>query len=232
PENDTVRAVALVESILDRYGVLARDVALLSGVSGGLGALMPVLRSMEDAGDLLRGMFVKGLGPAQFAARETVDLLRTYAAEDDASDARSGDEGCAVLAADDPANLFGAGLPWPPLSGGDAPSAARPSRRPGSLVVVRDGMPVLYAAAGLRSVLAFTADEAALEEAARALVAHAARAVRRDGAEGSRKKVVVESFNGRPVLDTPFADVLQRAGLVRLPDGMRLYVDPFSRGAQ
>ena len=88
PENDTVRAVALVESILDRYGVLARDVALLSGVSGGLGALMPVLRSMEDAGDLLRGMFVKGLGPAQFAARETVDLLRTYAAEDDASDAR------------------------------------------------------------------------------------------------------------------------------------------------
>ena len=82
-------------------------------------------------------------------------------------------------------------------------------------------------------MLAFTADEAALEEAARALVAHAARAVRRDGAEGSRKKVVVvESFNGRPVLDTPFADVLQRAGLVRLPDGMRLYVDPFARGAQ
>ncbi len=256
PENDTVRAVALVESILDRYGVLARDVALLSGVPGGLGALMPVLRSMEDAGDLLRGMFVKGLGPAQFAARETVDLLRTYAAEGDARDGRSGAEGCAVLAADDPACLFGAGLPWPPLADGYAPaseapasgdataptapsgaassaspdgmpSVARPARRPGSLVAMRDGVPVLYAAASLRSVLAFTADEAALEEAARALVAHAARAVRRDGAEGARKKVVVETFNGRPVLDTPFADVLQRAGLVRLPDGMRLYVDPF-----
>ena len=229
PENDTVRAVALVESILDRYGVLARDVALLSGVPGGLGALMPVLRSMEDAGDLLRGMFVKGLGPAQFAARETVDLLRTYAADGDARDGRSGAEGCVVLAADDPACLFGAGLPWPPLSGGDAPSAARPARRPGSLVAMCAGVPVLYTAAGLRSVLAFTADEVALEEAARALVAHAARAARRDGAEGSRKKVVVESFNGRPVLDTPFADVLQRAGLVRLPDGMRLYVDPFAR---
>ena len=229
PENDTVRAVALVESILDRYGVLARDVALLSGVPGGLGALMPVLRSMEDAGDLLRGMFVKGLGPAQFAARETVDLLRTYAADGDARDGRSGAEGYVVLAADDPACLFGARLPWPPLSGGDAPSAARPARRSGSLVAMRAGVPVLYTAAGLRSVLAFTADEAALEEAARAIVAHAARAARRDGAEGSRKKVVVESFNGRPVLDTPFADVLQRAGLVRLPDGMRLYVDPFAR---
>ncbi|WP_346686802.1 DEAD/DEAH box helicase [Enteroscipio rubneri] len=229
PENDTVRAVALVESILDRYGVLARDVALLSGVPGGLGALMPVLRSMEDAGDLLRGMFVKGLGPAQFAARETVDLLRTYAADGDARDGRSGAEGCVVLAADDPACLFGAGLPWPPLSGGDAPSAARPARRPGSLVAMRAGVPVLYAAAGLRSVLAFTADGEALDEAARALVAHAAREARRGGAEGARKKVVVETFNGRPVLDTPFADVLQRAGLVRLPDGMRLYVDPFAR---
>ena len=264
PENDTVRAVALVESILDRYGVLARDVALLSGVPGGLGALMPVLRSMGDAGDLLRGMFVKGLGPAQFAARETVDLLRTYAAEGDARDGRSGAEGCVVLAADDPACLFGAGLPWPPLSGGDAPaseapaggnaaapaapaapsgaassaspdgmpSVARPSRRSGSLVAMRAGVPVLYAAAGLRSVLAFTADGEALDEAARALVAHMAREARRGGAEGARKKVVVETFNGRPVLDTPFADVLQRAGLVRLPDGMRLYVDPFARGAQ
>ena len=264
PENDTVRAVALVESILDRYGVLARDVALLSGVPGGLGALMPVLRSMGDAGDFLRGMFVKGLGPAQFAARETVDLLRTYAAEGDARDGRSGAEGCVVLAADDPACLFGAGLPWPPLSGGDAPaseapaggnaaapaapaapsgaassaspdgmpSVARPSRRSGSLVAMRAGVPVLYAAAGLRSVLAFTADGEALDEAARALVAHMAREARRGGAEGARKKVVVETFNGRPVLDTPFADVLQRAGLVRLPDGMRLYVDPFARGAQ
>ena len=48
--NDTVRAVALVESLLDRYGVLSRDIALLAGVPGGLGTLMPVLRSMEDAG--------------------------------------------------------------------------------------------------------------------------------------------------------------------------------------
>ena len=91
---------------------------------------------------------------------------------------------------------------------------------------MRAGVPVLYAAAGLRSVLAFTADGEALDEAARALVAHMAREARRGGAEGARKKVVVETFNGRP------ADVLQRAGLVRLPDGMRLYVDPFARGAQ
>lgn len=62
PANDTVRAVALVESLLDRYGVLSRDIALLAGVPGGLGTLMPVLRSLEDVGDVLRGMFVEGMG--------------------------------------------------------------------------------------------------------------------------------------------------------------------------
>ena len=44
----------------------------------------------------------------------------------------------------------------------------------------------------------------------------------RDGADGARKKIVVETFDGAPVLSTPFADVLQKAGFVRLPDGMRL----------
>ncbi|RDB63849.1 ATP-dependent helicase [Gordonibacter sp. 28C] len=239
-ENDTVRALALVESILDRYGVLSRDVAVLAGVPGGLGALMPVLRSLEDAGDVLRGVFVKGLGPAQFAARETVDLLRAYAGdgEEGASGGRLPQRGpeTVVLAADDPASLFGAGVPWPPLavadaSEGDEERASRPSRRPGSLVVVRGGRLALYATAGLRSVLSFTQDDESLRDAVVALVAHMARTIRREGAEGARKKLVVEAFNGLPVLSTPFADVLQEAGLVRLPDGMRLYVDPFSRGA-
>ncbi len=277
--NDTVRAVALVESLLDRYGVLSRDIALLAGVPGGLGTLMPVLRSMEDAGDVLRGMFVEGMGPAQFAARETVDVLRSYAAQD--APAGGGQkERMVVLAADDPAGLFGAALPWPPVAGGhaedagegaagaggagdgrsveDAMAAARsaedaavavqagedaaidratdaaaatlrPTRRPGSLVVLCDGEPVLYATAALRSLLSFISDKQTLEAAARALAAHTARMLVRDGADGARKKIVVETFDGAPVLSTPFADVLQKAGFVRLPDGMRLYVDPFAR---
>lgn len=214
--NDTVRAVAMVESLLDRYGVITRDAAVLSGVPGGLGALMDVLRSMEDAGELSRGMFVEGLGPAQFAARETVDALRTYAADDAPA-------AYVVLAADDPASLFGAGIPWPPL----VEDAPRPTRRAGSLVVVRAGQPVLYATAGLRSVLAFAQDGEVLAEAAHALAEHVKRALKREGAEGARKKIVVEEFNGLPVLDTPFAAVLANEGFVRLPDGMRLYVSPF-----
>ena len=232
-ENDTVRALALVDSLLDRYGVLTRDIALVAGVPGGLGSLMPVLRSMEDAGDLLRGMFVEGLGPAQFAARETIDALRTYAAGADAEQRAE----AVVLAADDPASLFGAGIPWPPIAeedgGGDDPGGdsadrtVRPSRRAGGLVVVRSGAPVLFATAGLRSVLAFSDESAAIADAAHALADHVQCALRHEGEAGARKKVLVEEFNGQPVLDTPFSAVLQREGFVRLPDGMRLYVSPF-----
>ena len=227
PENDTVRAVALVESMLDRYGVLSRDVVQLSGAPGGLGALFPVLRQMEDVGEVLRGAFVQGLGPAQFAARQTVDLLRTYETDDGAA----GRCETAVLAADDPASLFGAGIPWPEVAYGDAQPPterpSRPTRRAGGLVVVRRGAPVLYAAAALRSLLSFTQDDEALADAVHALVAYEKRALKRAGAEGARKKVVVEAFNDQPVLSTPVADLLREEGLVRLPDGMRLYVSPF-----
>ncbi|MEQ3363152.1 DNA glycosylase AlkZ-like family protein [Raoultibacter massiliensis] len=270
-ENDTVRAIALVDSLLDRYGVLTRDIALAAGVSGGLGSLMPVLRSMEDAGDLLRGMFVEGLGPAQFAARETVDALRAYAGNDDpGADRRTA---MAVLAADDPASLFGAGIAWPPVggfSGADAKAVAggfdvredsdgsrmlddagtdasdaaektvsedscegssgrslRPSRRSGSLVVIHCGTPVLYAAPSLRSIIAFSDDLAVLADAACALVEHVQKSLKREGGAGARKKMLVEEFNGRSVLDTPFAAILQHEGFVRLPDGMRFYASPF-----
>ena len=89
------------------------------------------------------------------------------------------------------------------------------------------GVPALYATAGLRSLLSFTDDGDALARAARALVAHEKRSLKRAGAEGARKKVVMETLNGRSILDSPLAEVLQDAGLVRLPDGMRLYVSPF-----
>ncbi|MFR5093305.1 MAG: hypothetical protein ACLTDR_16150 [Adlercreutzia equolifaciens] len=84
-QSSTVQAVALVESLLDRYGVVTRDIALAAGVPGGLSMLYPVLRAMEEAGDLARGMFVEGMGPAQFAQRETVEALRAFAQPADAS---------------------------------------------------------------------------------------------------------------------------------------------------
>lgn len=231
-QSSTVQAVALVESLLDRYGVVTRDIALAAGVPGGLSMLYPVLRAMEEAGDLARGMFVEGMGPAQFAQRETVEALRAFARPADTSAPAS----LVALPADDPACLFGAGIPWPDVAwdaAGEAPAAdsalvaARPSRREGALVVVADGAPVLWAAPRLKSLLAFSADEKLLEAAVAALVASVRAALKREGASAARRKIVVEHFNGRDVLATPAASWLQSAGLVRLPDGFRLYASPF-----
>ena len=84
---DEERALAEVDSLLDRYGVLSRDVALAAGLPGGLAPLSPVLRRMEDVGALLRGSFVEGLGPAQFAAADVVDRLRAFAVSGSGPDA-------------------------------------------------------------------------------------------------------------------------------------------------
>lgn len=231
-QSSTVQAVALVESLLDRYGVVTRDIALAAGVPGGLSMLYPVLKAMEEAGDLARGMFVEGMGPAQFAQRETVEALRAFAQPADASAPAS----LVALPADDPACLFGAGIPWPDVAwdaAGEAPAvdsalvAARPARREGALVVIADGSPVLWAAPRLKSLLAFSADEKLLEAAVAALVASVRAALKREGAPAARRKIVVEHFNGRDVLATPAASWLQGAGLVRLPDGFRLYASPF-----
>lgn len=230
-QSSTVQAVALVESLLDRYGVVTRDIALAAGVPGGLSTLYPVLKAMEEAGDLARGMFVEGMGPAQFAQRETVEALRAFVQSEGASAVSF-----AVLPADDPACLFGAGIPWPEVAweaAGEAPAvdsalmAARPARREGALVVIADGAPVLWAAPRLKSLLAFSADEKLLEAAVAALVASVRAALKREGASAARRKIVVEHFNGRDVLATPAASWLQSAGLVRLPDGFRLYASPF-----
>ena len=236
-QSSTAQAVGLVESLLDRYGVITRDIALAAGVPGGLTPLYPVLRAMEDDGELTRGMFVEGMGPAQFATRETVEALRACAAEPEGARGAAAAAGsCTVLPADDPACLFGAGIPWPEVAwaaAGAAPAAdaalvaAKPARREGALVVVAGGRAVLWAAPRLKSLLAFTADEALLAAAVGALAAFVRGQLKREGPAAARRKIIVEHFNGRDVLATPMADLLQKEGFARLPDGMRWYASPF-----
>ncbi len=227
PVTPEEQALATVDSLLDRYGVVTGEIAKLAGVPGGLSALYPALRAMEDAGQILRGMFVEGMGPAQFATRATVDTLRSGVDGD-----ASGDGACAVLAADDPACLYGVALPWPAaVDGGDAPApvgSSRPKRMAGALVVLVGGAPALYAGANLKGLATFSADEGVLRRAVQGLVAYERARLRREGPSAAgRAKLVVETVNGRDALDAPLADLLLEAGFVRLPNGLRLYVDPF-----
>ena len=231
PTGDEERAIAEVESLLDRYGVVSRDLALTFGGAGGLGPLMPVLRRMEETGVVLRGGFIEGLGPVQFAERESVDRLRSLTPGPAGAAATP-----AVLDLKDPACLVGRGVPWPePVlpAGLGEPSGVHgeetsgpPVRRQGASVVVLGGAPVLYASENLKVLISYTS---AREELARALTALAAdrqAMFARQGAAAVRRRTVVESLNGVTALEPAVSDLLRQAGFVRDPRGMRLAVGP------
>ena len=229
---DEERAIAEVESLLDRYGVVCRDLALTFGGAGGLGPLMPVLRRMEETGVVLRGGFIEGLGPVQFAERESVDRLRSLSHGPDGAAATP-----VVLDLKDPACLVGRGVRWPEpvlpaglgesAGGGDWETGGPPVRRQGASVVVLGGAPVLYASENLKVLISYTS---AREELARALTALAAdrqAMFARQGAAAVRRRTVVESLNGVTALEPTVSDLLRQAGFVRDPRGMRLAVGPY-----
>ena len=234
-------AVAMVESLLDRYGVVSRDIALAAGVPGGMASLTPVLRRMEDAGTVLRGTFVRGLGPVQYAERGTLDALRSFAeppgdAESRAAGEGDSEPGAAALDLRDPACLVGRGVPWPdpalPSQIGErlvaipSGSSPGPTRRPGAAVVLVDGEPALYAPENMKALVCCTSRIGAFRAALRALAESLRRAASRDPGVAARKRTVVESVNGVSTLDRAMGDALAEAGLARDPRGMRFVVGP------
>ncbi|MBB3051886.1 ATP-dependent Lhr-like helicase [Prauserella isguenensis] len=203
----TRRAHARTESFLERHGVLTRGALDTERVTGGFSGIYKVLRGMEDSGQVVRGYVVEGLGAAQFAARGAVDRLR---AASDTAGTRDA-QGAVVLAASDPAQPYGAALPWPQPLGS---TKHRPARKAGALVVLVDGVPALYVERGGRSLLSFTEHTEPLRQAAEALSA----AVR----EGWLGKLQVQRADGEQALTSQLADVLRDAGFRATPKGLRL----------
>ena len=99
------KAAAVAEQLLTRHGVVTRDAVLAETVPGGFSGLYPVYAALEDAGRARRGYFIEGRGGAQFALPGAVDRLRAI-----------GDTGIVTMSAVDPANPYGATLPWPDRS--------------------------------------------------------------------------------------------------------------------
>lgn len=149
----TERAVALVESLLDRFGVIASPLVELAAVEGGFSTIYPVLRRMEESGSVIRGMFVEGYGAAQFARKDVVDRLRHLAEDSERHQSgqaagRVDSRGDSIVAVDvlDPSSLVGAAMPWPKKAAGDGgASRHRVTRRQGAVTVLRQGSPLLYA---------------------------------------------------------------------------------------
>jgi ATP-dependent Lhr-like helicase len=229
----TRRLHARALSLLDRHGIVIRGVAGSERVTGGFGALYPVLRAMEETGQCRRGYFVEGLGAAQFALPGAVDRMRAMAdsvlasvpgqAADPAPDpwgihqpgwrARAAEPPVLVLAAADPANAYGAALPWPPRPD-ETQGGHRPGRKAGALVILVAGQLVLYVERGGKTLLSWTADPALLGPATGAL-AGAVRA-------GALGKLTVERADGGGVYESPLAQALEQAGFRPTPRGLRL----------
>jgi ATP-dependent Lhr-like helicase len=187
----TEMAHARAAQLVERYGVLTREAALGEGAEGGFAGVYPVLRALEERGRVRRGYFVAGLGAAQFALPGAVDRLRS---------AREGPT--VVLAATDPAQPYGAALPWPETGG-------RPARAAGALVVLSDGEPVVFVERGGRSLWTFPAAEAHPDWPA----ALAGRV-----ADGLARSHEIHTIDGASARTSPWADGLRAAGFV---DGYR-----------
>ena len=140
-----------------------------------------------------------------------------------------------VLATSDPANPFGAALPWPdravdPAAADAGPPTPRrtdhtpadkrrrhqPGRKAGAVVVLVDGELVLYVERGGKTLLTYSDDPGLLRAAASAL----ADAVRR----GSLGRITVEKADGGQVLGSghPVVAALEDAGFHLTPRGLRM----------
>ncbi|MGX5697916.1 Lhr family ATP-dependent helicase, partial [Agromyces soli] len=218
----TRRAHALGETLLDRYGVVTRGSVVAEGVLGGFALAYRTLRGFEESGRARRGYFVERLGAAQFAAPGAVDRLRGFG--DDGRDAgrdSAGDHGRRpgqadasrhlALAATDPANAYGAALPWPEPPG---ESSHRAARKAGAIVLIADGELAAYVERGGKTVLVYLDDDAALVAAAQALAALVTA--------GRVRRLAVETVNGAFALGTPFGRALHEAGFGETPKGLRL----------
>lgn len=211
PELDpTIHARATAELLLDRYGVVTRGSVMAENILGGFGLMYKVLARLEEAGRCRRGYFIEHLGAAQFAVPATVDRLRSYS---DDSQLAKPEPVALALAATDPANPYGAALPWPALNV-EAGSGHRPGRKAGALVVMVDGALALYVERGGKTLLAFDDVPEVLAAAAAALVGVVQR--------GAVDKLIMEKVNGHGILDTPVAAALTHAGAYSTPKGLRI----------
>ncbi|MEV4629153.1 ATP-dependent helicase [Micromonospora sp. NPDC049523] len=219
PDRDTDptrRAAALADLLLERHGLVTRGAVAAEGIVGGFAGVYPVLVAMEERGAARRGYFVEGLGAAQFAVPGAVDRLRALAEPDDGR-RRTGS--ALVLAATDPANPYGAALPWPEraVDSGDGERGAsghRAGRKAGALVILVAGDLALYVERGGRTLLSFVDDDDALVLAAKAL----ADAVH----SGALGPLSVERADGDSVQSSPLAAALTTAGFRPTPRALRL----------
>jgi ATP-dependent Lhr-like helicase len=184
------------ELLLERYGIVTREQALAEGVPGGFSALYDALGDLETLGVCRRGYFLEGLGGAQFALPGAVERLRAQRDLDEAPPL--------VLAATDPAQPYGAALPWPKRDG-DVKRPGRVGRVPGAHVVLAGAEPVVHVERGGKGLHVLVGrDDPRLVPALEALAAFVTG--RRD------LRLSLERVDGEPVVGSSWEPLLIEVG--------------------
>ena len=200
------RRRALAELLLERYGIVTREQVLAEGIRGGFAALYDTFAQLETLGVCRRGYFIEGMGGAQFALPGAVERLRAEAS----SAGNAGEEGrgrTLVIAAADPAQPYGAALPWPKRDG----AQARPARVAGAHVVLVGDEPALFLERGRRSLVTLgrpdQPGQAGRERLSEALAALAAAVY-----SGRVGKLALERIDGESALASPLFEALIELG--------------------
>ncbi|MBS5997480.1 DEAD/DEAH box helicase, partial [Corynebacterium sp.] len=219
----TSRSVAHGEAWLDRYGVLTRGSVVAEDVLGGFALAYKVLSGFEESGKAMRGYVIDGLGAAQFSTPAIIDRLRGLADSPDVTGWPSGttEPETFVLAACDPANPYGAALPWPQRDDADGKATGGPTRSAGALVVLIDGLPIAHLTRGGKTLTTFIEslpDGIDPAEVYPRLVSALTDMV----ARGALSPLVVEKCNGSPIHKTDAAAHLRGAGAGITPKGVRI----------
>ncbi len=198
------RRRTLAELLLERYGIVTREQVLAEGIPGGFSILYDALSQLETLGVCRRGYFVEGLGGAQFALPGAVERLRAQ---------RDVEESVPlVLAATDPAQPYGAALPWPRR---DEEGARKPTRVRGAYVVLAGAEPVLYVEKGGRGI-------ATLVDAGDPRLHPAFEALAQFITGGRGRKLSLERVDGEPVVGSPLESMLIELGFRAGPSRLTL----------
>jgi len=196
----TQRVHAWAQTLLDRYGVVSREVVQVEPLAGPFQPIYQVLRAMEESGKIRRGYFVEGLSAAQFAWAGAIDQLRQARKEAPAwDDTPEEAERGVVLAATDPAQPYGGLLAWPE-------SAGRPRRVAGAKVVLADGQLCLFLEKGMRKLSSFPSMENGQ------LAAWAGRALVKLADQVKGKSLRIQEIDGQGAQASPLAESLRAQG--------------------